>query len=250
MLGALIRRHGDRDSLVIATKGCHPPEGEQYKRPAAFLSAEVIERDVSESLERLGVDRIDLYYLHRDDGQTPVEEIMGSLNEQVRRGRLRYLAASNWSTARIDAANEAAARHGWGGFVASQVQFSLATPGWKPGPDPTVRYMDEPTMMWHRAGGLPQICYSSTANGFFARNPKVEPWYGRGANFGRRDRVEDLAVRLGTTPTRVALAWLAHQGFTVIPIIGTTNPDHLADALGATELVLSAEQARWLTAGW
>src|SRR5439155_5807796 len=121
-LGACLRRLGALDTAVIATKGGHPDMGPDYRRPADFLSRGVIAADLDDSLERLGLDCIPLYYLHRDDGLTPVGEIVETLNEEIGRGRVRYLGASNWSVARIAAANAYAAAHGLRGFVASQVQ--------------------------------------------------------------------------------------------------------------------------------
>jgi aryl-alcohol dehydrogenase-like predicted oxidoreductase len=88
----------------------------------------VIASDIDDSLNRLGMDCIPLYYLHRDDGKTPCGEIIGALNRQIGRGRIRYLGASNWSVARIAEANAYAAQHGLQGFVASQIQGSLARP--------------------------------------------------------------------------------------------------------------------------
>ena len=94
-LGTWLRKTGAETK--VATKGGHPPM-EGYDHPADFLSPDAIARDVAESLERLQRSHIDLYYLHRDDGQTPVAEIVDALNAQP---ALRLLGASNWSTARV-----------------------------------------------------------------------------------------------------------------------------------------------------
>jgi aryl-alcohol dehydrogenase-like predicted oxidoreductase len=216
-----------------------------YPRPDRYLAPEVIARDVEESLERLGVDAIDLYFLHRDDPRVPVGEIVDALNKHVDSGRVRQLGASNWTTARIAAANEDAAARGRRGFVASQVKFSLAPA--KPSKDPTVPLFGDGEIAWHAASGLTVCAYSPTANGYFATNgAKGAGGWESPASAERLRRVNQLAAELGVTPNQVALAWLLHQPFPVIPILGTGNVEHLADALGAGAVRLSPGQVRRL----
>src|ERR1043166_5285513 len=96
-LGECVRRRGDRVRVVIATKGGHPAVPPRYPRPEGYLAPEVIATDIQESLQRLGMDQIDLYYLHRDDPRVPVAEIIDMLNAEITRGRIRHLGASNWT---------------------------------------------------------------------------------------------------------------------------------------------------------
>ena len=100
-LANVVRRRGDRAKVVLATKGGHPHLNDKYTRPDNYLSPEVITRDIRQSLERLGDDHIDLFYLHRDDPRVPVKEIIDLLNEHVNAKRVHALGASNWTTARI-----------------------------------------------------------------------------------------------------------------------------------------------------
>jgi aryl-alcohol dehydrogenase-like predicted oxidoreductase len=248
-LGATLRRLGALDTAVVATKGGHPDMGPDYRRPADFLAPRVIAADLDDSLERLGIDCIPLYYLHRDDGMTPVAEIIETLNAEVARGRVRYLGASNWSVARLAAANEYAARRGFQGFAASQVQWSLAEPNWRPTTDPTTRYVTDEESRWHTAAGVPLVAYSATASGYFAGRGHAAGNYANAANAARFDRAVELAARLGSTPSQVALAYLMHQPPRVIPLFSTGDPAHLAEALAATRLALSSAQARWLRDG-
>lgn len=242
-LGESLRRLGALDRAIIGTKGGHPDGGEGYCRPDHYLAPEVIAGDVADSLERLGLDRIALYYLHRDDTRVPVGEIIDALNDQVRLGRLTWLGASNWSTARLREANAYAEGHGLRGFAISQVQWSLATPTWEMGPDPTMRYVRAADAVEYAAMGLPVAAYGATACGYFAG---AGGGFDMPANEARRERARSLARELGCTPTQVALAWLLHQEVTTIPITGTSSPAHLAEAVGAFELSLSAEQVGWL----
>lgn len=242
-LGRVIRELGCRDRVVIGTKGGHPAADPDYPRPDAYLSPEVLASDVGESLERLSVDAIDLYLLHRDDARVPVGEIIDALNTHVGAGQLRALGASNWSTDRMAAANAYAAAHGLQGFVVSQIQFSLATPTWPVTDDPTMRTMTAETAAWHTRNGVPVMAYSASAGGFFAGRDGA---YATPDNLARRDRARALAAELSATPAQIALAYLLNQPFPVFPIIGTLDETHLLESLGATAISLTAEQIRWL----
>jgi aryl-alcohol dehydrogenase-like predicted oxidoreductase len=247
-LGECIRGAGDRAEVVVATKGGHPAVPPQYPRPDWYQAPEVIARDVQDSLERLGVEQIDLYYLHRDDLRLPVGEIIGALNEQIASGRVRYLGASNWSTARIAEANAYAAKHGLLGFVASEPHWNLAVRHQMP--DPTMRLFNDEDEHWHARHLLPVVPYTPTAGGYFASNgERAKDAFENPASRARLMRARELAKRLEVTPNQVALAWLMSHPFPVVPILGTTKVDHLMDGLGAADVRLTAEQVRWLRDG-
>src|SRR5262249_50295337 len=154
----------------------------------------VLHCDIENSLYRLGVETIDLYYLHRDDGKTPVGEIIERMNGFIQRGWLRYLGASNWPVERIAAANAYAAEKGLQGFVISQIQGSLAVSSHQPTTDPTIRYLAAPTADWHRQAGMPVVAFSATANGYFSEqpNPGAERSFGNPTSEGRRERARQL----------------------------------------------------------
>ena len=97
LIGQWLRKSGMRNDIVIATKGAHP---ELTSMNVSRLSADDIALDVSESLEYLQTDMIDLYWLHRDDVHIPVDEIIDALNEQVKAGHIRYFGCSNWTISR------------------------------------------------------------------------------------------------------------------------------------------------------
>jgi aryl-alcohol dehydrogenase-like predicted oxidoreductase len=248
-LGECIRRFGDRDGVVIGTKGGHPDGGPSYPRPDQYLAPPVIAADISDSLERLGVATIDLYFLHRDDPRVPVGEIIEALNHEVRKGRIRYLGASNWSVGRIEAANAFAAAKGLRGFVASQPQWSLGEPNWRPTPEPTMRYVDDEDRVWYAAHEVVVTPYSATSNGYFATDGTRGGGFRNPENEARLRRAQQLAGELGGTPGQIALAYLMNQGFLVVPIIGTTNPEHLHDSLGADQIQFTPQQVTWLRDG-
>jgi aryl-alcohol dehydrogenase-like predicted oxidoreductase len=247
-MGHCIRRCGGREEIVIGTKGGHPGM-DGYPRPDRYQSPEVITADIADSLERLGVATIDLYYLHRDDPRVPVGEIIDTLNREIDAGHLRALGASNWSVGRIEAANAYAAAHAMHGFVASQPQWSLGEPNWRPGPEPTMRFVTDDDRAWHAAHSVAVIPYSSTSNGYFATAGERGKEFQNPTNVARLRRAQQLAAELGATPNQIALAYLMCQEFLVIPILGTADPDHLGDALGAAQVRLMPEQVRWLREG-
>lgn len=249
-LAACLRRLGCLEQAVIATKGGHPDGGSQYPRPPDFLSERVIASDIEDSLDRLEIACIPLYYLHRDDGKTPVDQIIETLNRQIARGRIRHVAVSNWSVRRMAEANAYADRQNLHGFVASQVQGSLAEPMWEPAADPTTRFVTHEEIAWHAVSGIPIVAYSATAGGYFAGRGHDTGIYATAANQARYGRAVELAARLRCTPTQIALAYLmCQEPPTVIPLFSTTNPAHLQEALGAAALTLAPQDVRWLWDG-
>ncbi len=248
-LGRVIRELGCREQVVIATKGGHPSGGDVYPRPDRYMAPEQVAQDLSESLERLQMDTVDIYYLHRDDPRIPVDEIIDSLNHHIQEGRVCALGASNWSVERIEQANRYASANGLQGFVISQVQWSLATPSWQIGDDPTTRYVTEADAEWYWQNNVPVAAYTSTALGYFARIERGEQHFGHPLNAKRRERAEQLARQIGCTPTQVALAWLLHQKPTTIPIFATGRLDHLRECMAAADIALRPKQVEWLADG-
>jgi aryl-alcohol dehydrogenase-like predicted oxidoreductase len=238
------------DNFLVGTKGAHPHlETMDVPRPTPGCIA----RDLDESLQRLRLDTVDLYWLHRDDPQIPVDEVIDALNEHIAAGRIRALGASNWSVARIEEANRQASRKKVAGFCASQIGWSLAEVNKQVrGAGGTVA-MDDQIMQWHRASGLPVAAYSAQAYGFFAHPLPVEgaeltpkqkslaPSYLSLKNQMRYARAEELGRRLGRTAHEVALAYLWNQSFPSVAIIGPRSLKQLRGSLNAADLQLSAD---------
>ena len=245
-VGELVRRHGVRDAMVIATKGGHCDAGPAYARPRQSLRSDLVRRDVQESVDRLGLGAIDLFYLHRDDGITPVAEVMETLNACVRQGHLRHIAASNWSVRRMQEANEYARSHGLQAFCASQMHWSLGQVEAVPAEDPVGRCVRAEERAWHAANGMPLVAYSPTVAGFFSKPLKESD---TPALQARHARVEALARELGCTPGQLALAWLLNQPIPVIALTGTTSVAHLKENIGALAISLTPQQLRWLEEG-
>mgnify|MGYP006285530263 CR=1 FL=1 len=258
-IGRYIAANGAGD-LIVATKGGHPSMA-GYRRVDRWLDPGRVHADIQDSLGRLGLEQIPLYYLHRDDTRFTVAEIIQMLNAEIASGTIAAIGASNWTHERLAEANAYAAEHGYQGFVASQNQWSLAT---KESPPPLphgaqTRFVQPDDVAFHIASGLPLVAYTATAAGYFS----VVPSAGAAASTGdrreehpfdspinreRARRVAELAASRGTTPTGIALAWLMHQRFPCIPITGTRDPDHLRENLGAATITLTGGEVEWLAA--
>lgn len=242
-LGEIVRRRGDRANVLLATKGGHPHMEKGYPRPDRYLAPEVIRSDVAESLDRLGTDAIDLYFLHRDDPRVPVGEIIDLLNEHLSLGHIRAIGASNWTTARIAAANEYAAANGRRGFASSQMRLSLGQSN--PSSDPTVPLFETADYDWHARSGVPVCAYSATANGFFATSgAKAARGWTNPTTMARLAVAQRLATELGAPLSQIALAYLLQQPFPIFPMLGTTDVEHLTDALAAERIKLTTDQLR------
>jgi aryl-alcohol dehydrogenase-like predicted oxidoreductase len=258
-IGHLLKnRDGERRRLVIISKGGHPSFAPDYVRQADYLSPELVRKDLTESLSRLGLPMIDLYFLHRDDRRVPAGEIVDLLNELVSEGRIRYFGASNWSAARIAEANAYATREGLMGFVASQPEYSLAVPKagvqiggiWaapEPADDLATRFLTATDLAWHHQTGFAAFCYSPTARGYFATGgTKAADAFDHPETRARLARAQELAAKKGATANQIALAWLRGRKFPAMPIVGPSTVEHLKDALGAAEVKLSEQETEWL----
>ena len=254
VLGAWLQSRQPRD-FFVATKGGHP---DLQKMSESRLSPDCLAHDLAESCERLGRDRIDLYWLHRDDTQVPVGEIIDALNDLIRARKIVAIGASNWSAARIEAANRYAEKRGLVGFCVSQIGWSLATV------NPQVRgagstiQMDDELLAWHRHKHFPVMAYSSQANGFFhyalpaanqemtAKQKALATSYLNDQNRARYRRATELARALNRTAPEVALAYHWSQNFPSVAIVGATKREQLRETLRAADLQLAPENVAFL----
>ncbi len=232
---------GRRDDVVLATKfGIERAEGRRGIRGGA----DYVRQACDASLERLGVDHIDLYYQHRVDPQTPIEETVGAMKELVEAGKVRHLGLSEASAETIRRA------HAVHPITALQSEWSL----WTRDPEDTV-------LQVVRELGIGFVAYSPLGRGFLsgairspedfadddfrASNPRFQ-----GENFRRNldlvDRVGEIAGERGVTPGQLALAWVLAQGADVVPIPGTTRPEHLDENVAALRVELSDDDLRRL----
>ena len=229
---------GRRDDVVLATKfgNVRGPNGERLgiRGDAAY-----VHEACEASLRRLGVDHIDLYYQHRVDPKTPIEETVGAMKELVDAGKVRHVGLSEAGAATIRRA------HAVHPITALQSEWSL----WTRDPEdevlPTVREL-----------GIGFVAYSPLGRGFLSGRIRSPEDFGegdfrhnhprfQGENFRRNldlvAQVDEIADEKGVTPGQLALAWVLAQGDDVVPIPGTTRPRHLEENVGALEVELSPD---------
>jgi aryl-alcohol dehydrogenase-like predicted oxidoreductase len=237
LVGRVLGPH--RDRVVIATKF-----GIAGRRGATVLvdgTPGAARRCCDESLERLGTDRIDLYYLHRVDKTVPIEETMGAMTELVAAGKVRHLGLSEASAATIRRA------HATHPIAALQSEWSLFEREPEQNVLPTLREL-----------GIAFVPFSPLGRGFLTGQITTPDDFGaddfrrhnprfQGENFDRNLRlvglVRELAASKGCTPGQLALAWLLAQGDDVVPIPGTKRRTYLEENAGALDVDLTAEDA-------
>lgn len=248
VVGAWLRARGNRERIVLVTKGGHP-------RLDAFdrsrLDREALHGDLQLSLETLGVSSVDVYFLHRDDETLPVGPIIDALDELVQAGKIRAIGASNWRWQRIAEANDYARAHGKTPFTVSQIQWSLAECTPEIWGDTTLVCMNPAEHEGYRTLGLPVMAYTPQARGvlpqLIARGADGVNEYARDfvtpVNIGRAQRLKAYCERTGHSPSAVCMAYITSDVVPGCAVIGTSSLAHLEDTMGGIDLVLPAADA-------
>ena len=254
--GRLLGKLFSRDEVVVATKVFMPvrPTGRPEPGPGRDenghgLSRKHIMAAIDASLRRLGMDYVDLYQIHRWDYHTPIEETMEALHDVVRAGKARYIGASSMFAWQFAKAQYTAGRNGWTQFVSMQDHYNLI-------------YREEEREMIPQCidQGVGVIPWSPLARGVLtgsrSRTGEKHTTRANSDAFGDSlygpedfdvvDRLAEVAGKQGTPAAQVALAWLLHRPGVTAPIVGTTRPAHLTDALAAEQLELSPDEMRLL----
>jgi len=244
-VGELIKRAGKRGNVIVSGKGAHPLLSEMERSRVSYAD---IRQDLHESLALMDTDYIDIYFLHRDDERVPVGEIIDWLNEFIGGGLIRAIGASNWSTDRIFAANEYAAKNGKQGFTVAQQRFSLTESNAKAGGDPTMVELREDDYRRYRQRDLPVMAYSSQARGYFAKLAagadvsRMAGMFDTELNRRRFEALQKICAREGWEPAGVALAYLTQNQLPVSAIIGFSRIEQLEASMRAeAEVNLTAE---------
>src|SRR6476620_10006255 len=263
IVGDWLKATRAREQIILITKAGHPHFDGNWR---TRLSPSELREDLEGSLETLGTDYIDLWFLHRDDERLAVEQIIDSCDEFVRDGRVKALGAANWKARRIRKANHYASRAGKAGFVATQFFWNLGSRHYL-GLESTLQPMDDDAEQLHEAGDLVAMPYSSQAGGFFSnwlegddvtRLKAEQSGYATKTNFQIATLAGEIAQRNGVAVGAVVLAFLRAYSFKVVPIIGCGTPAHLAASIKAWDFVLydadwerlrelSSQKSRWFS---
>ena len=245
VLGAALEGH--RDEAVVATKGYFQMDEENPN--SGGLSRKAIEQELDNSLERLGMETIDLYQIHRWDYDTPIGETLSALDDAVRRGKARYIGASSMWAHQFAEALHTSEMRGLERFSTMQNHYNLV-------------YREEEREMLPlcETEGVGVIPWSPLARGYLTRPDEeidattrgstekrmYEHPYREGGGREINERVEQLAADHGVTMAQLALAWLFHQDAVDAPIVGTTSVEHLEQAVEALEISLSSSDLEYL----
>lgn len=243
LVGQAIRDRGDR--VIIATKFAIA-RSEDGKFLGVNGKPEYVQKACEASLQRLGVDVIDLYYQHRVDPSVPIEDTIGAMAELVKQGKVRYLGMSEAGPATIRRA------HAVHPITALQTEYSL----WSRDPEDEI-------LATIRELGIGFVPYSPLGRGFlsgaitspedFAADDfrRMSPRF-QGENFAKNlqvvEQVKAIATKKNVTPSQLALAWLLAQGKDIVPIPGTRRQKNLEENVGATEITLTADELQQIEA--
>jgi len=248
--GKGIREYARLDEVVVATK-VRLKMGDGPNRVG--LSRKHIIQSCEASLERLGVERIDLYQIHRADADTPVEETLAALDQLVRDGKVLYIGASSMFAWQLMKALSISERNGWAKFVTMQNHYNLV-------------YREEEREMMPLCvdQGLGVIPWSPLARGLLGGNrkrgdnstsvrdeedaPLADQLYDHPSDWDVVEATMRVAEERGDQPAQVALAWLLSRPAVVAPIVGTTKLEQLEAAVAAVDMELSDEECAELEA--
>jgi len=231
---------GRRDDVVLATKFGIMRDPENAAARGINGRPEYVHEACDASLRRLGIDHIDLYYQHRVDPKTPIEETVGAMSELVEQGKVRFIGLSEAGAETIRRANQVHP------IAAVQSEYSL----WS-------RDIEDEVIPALRELGIPLVAYSPLGRGFLSGAIKSvddleQDDYRRYSprfqddNFDKNlalvDRISELAGEKGVTPSQLALAWVLNRGDDIVPIPGTKRRRYLEENVAATEIELTNEE--------
>jgi aryl-alcohol dehydrogenase-like predicted oxidoreductase len=265
LLGRWMKARGNRDEIFLATKGgagivdlpeARSPDGEVDWNTIAShyegLAPDVLRKALEGSLRRLGVDTIDLYYIHVDDRITPMEETLRALNDFVQEGKVRYIGCSNIQTWRLERALNLSRENGWAPYVAIQNEYSYFRPLSGINMGVGGHTVDEQLDYLANNDNVTLMAYSPLLKGIYEDAEKREryekwPLFNTHDSQTRLAALSQMADELGVSNHQLVLAWLLHHAPRVIPIVGASGLEQLEHNLKAADIALSEGQMATLT---
>lgn len=259
-IGRYFRESGRRSDFVLISKCCHPT--------LAFVqrvSSSAAESDLMRSLDTLGTDHIDIYFLHRDDQSVSVGKIAEFMNRFHEEGRIGAFGGSNWSANRIAELNAYAENHGLTGFTVSSPHYSLGRQQhdpWGNGCKTITGHKNVHQRKYYEETGMPLFCWAALCGGVFSGAIKStersrmlnrfgfnSTWgYSCADNFERLRRCEILAAEKGVSVAQIALAWLLGSELNTLAIVGCGTPEWVRANARASEITLTPAERSWLEA--
>jgi len=240
-IGEWIKSRGARNRIAIATKLAF-----DYPGCAGGLCASEIEQECEKSLGRLQTDRIDLYYSHRDDRETPLEETMEAFHRLIKAGKVRAIGASNLRVWRIAEANAISREKGWTGYAAIEQRYTYLRPRHGADFGPQLVIGDE-MKDFAQSSGVTLIAYSILLRGAYTRSDRDLPVQFAGPEANDRLKVlRHIAAEVGCSPNQVIIAWMRQSVPSVLPIVAASRKEQLEENIRALDIVLSHGQMEQL----
>lgn len=236
-IGNWLRDRGCRNEMVLATK-----LGFDYPGSPGGLSAGEIERECEKSLRRLQTDHLDLYYSHRDDRETPLEETMEAFNRLVTSGKVRAIGASNLTVWRIAQANMLSQLKGWAGYAAVEQRYTYVRPRYGADFGPQI-FINDDLKDYARASGITLIAYSILLSGAYNRDSAQLPAQFAGPDSDARfAALREVAAQTGASVSQVLIAWMRQSDPPILPIIAGSSVAQLDENIRALDLRLDDSQ--------
>ena len=236
-IGQWIKERGVQNEMAVGSK-----LGFDYPGCEGGLSAAEIERECEKSLRRLQIESLALYYAHRDDAATPLEETMEAFDRLIRAGKVRAIGASNLKVWRIAEANVTSQTHDWAPYSAVQQRHTYLRPRHGADFGPQVCINDD-LKDYCRSRGLTAIAYSVLLQGAYTRSERQVPSQYAGPEADMRlDALESVAQEVGATRNQVVIAWMRQSDPPVLPVIAGSQKEQLLENIAALDINLTAEQ--------
>jgi len=244
-IGAWMKERGNRNEMVISSKLAF-----DYPGCAGGLQAAEIQRECDKTLQRLQTDRIDLYYAHRDDRETRLEETMDAFHRLVEAGKVRAIGASNLTLWRIAEANMICQRNGWTGYAAVQQRYTYLRPRHGADFGPQI-FITQDLKDYAKTHGIALCGYSVLLQGAYTRLDRHVPAQFAGVDSDARlEALKAVADETGGTLNQVVIAWSRQNDPSILPVVLGSKIEQLAENIAALDVKLTGEQLRRLdTAG-
>ena len=250
-VGMWLEQSGKREDIILCSKGLIPGTCKSIHPDGLKITPDHLHAAISGSLERLKTDYLDLWLFHRDDESLDVAPLVDACNREIEEGRIKAYGGSNWTTARIQAANEYALKNDLKPMSISSPHFSLALamePYW---PETVVVSQDD--RKWYQEKKFPLLAWSSLGRGFIAKghpdytaDKELIRVYYNDENFARLERADTVGKKYGLNRIETALSYVLSQSFPVIALVGAANSKEMLSCVKAANTVLSTDDLAFL----
>lgn len=250
VIGEWMKERQNRSHMVVSTKGCHPPLNDMLR---SRVDGDSLREDLEGSLKNLGTDYIDLYFLHRDNPEIPAGEILEALEEQVKKGSLRYYGCSNWSLARVKEAAVYAREHGLKGFACNQMMFTLADVAAETLVKSQLTILDDEYYQYHKETDFSFMSYMCMAGGYFTKK-----LHGRPVSLSQKARYRGegneallrqlkLFTQEGYDVTDFLYSYVTRAAFPAVPIAGFSSVEQLEEGIRSIDREVPEDMMDTLT---